>query len=140
MNEAPSLTISYRNLAPSPALETVVRRRAAKLMKLGRDRLIACHVVIAAPNRRRQQGKLYAVNVQLELPRGSIPVNRNPPQDHAHESAHVAIRDAFDAALRRLEDFRRKLDGHVKSHAPKPRRPRMARRSHAAAAEATDEG
>ncbi|MFZ5790202.1 MAG: HPF/RaiA family ribosome-associated protein [Pseudomonadota bacterium] len=134
MNEAPSLTISYRNLAPSPSLEMAVRRRAAKLLKLGRDRLIACHVVIAAPNRRRQQGKLYAVNLRLEMPRGSIPVNRNPPLDHAHEDAHVAIRDAFDAALRRLEEFRRRFDGRAKRHLSKPRRLRATRRSPAAAA------
>jgi ribosome-associated translation inhibitor RaiA len=131
MEETPSLTISFRNLAPSDSLETEVRRRAAKLMKVGRERLIACHVVISAPNRRRQQGKLYAVNLCLELPRGSLPVNRNPPMDHAHEDAHVAIHDAFDAALRRLAEFRRRIDGRVKTHAAKRPRARGARDSHA---------
>jgi ribosome-associated translation inhibitor RaiA len=131
MEETPSLTISFRNLAPSDSLETEVRRRAGKLMKVGRERLIACHVVISAPNRRRQQGKLYAVNLCLELPRGSLPVNRNPPMDHAHEDAHVAIHDAFDAALRRLAEFRRRIDGRVKTHAAKRPRARGARDSHA---------
>jgi|SRR5690349_9018626 ribosome-associated translation inhibitor RaiA len=131
MEEMPSLTISFRNLAPSDSLETEVRRRAAKLMKIGRERLIACHVVISAPNRRRQQGKLYAVNLRLELPRGSLPINRNPPMDHAHEDAHVAIHDAFDAALRRLAEFRRRIDGRVKTHAAKRPRARGARDSHA---------
>lgn len=131
MEETPSLTISFRNLAPSASLETEVRRRAAKLMKIGRERLIACHVVISAPNRRRQQGKLYAVNLCLELPRGSLPVNRNPPMDHAHEDAHVAIHDAFDAALRRLAEFRRRIDGRVKTHAAKRPHARGARDSHA---------
>lgn len=131
MKETPSLTISFRNLAPSPALETEVRRRFDKLTKLGRERLIACHVVISAPNRRRQQGKLYSVNLRLELPRGSLPVNRNPPLDHAHEDAHVAIHDAFDAALRRLSEFRRRLNGQIKTHAAKRPRLRGARDSHA---------
>jgi ribosome-associated translation inhibitor RaiA len=131
MEETPSLTISFRNLAPSDSLETEVRRRAGKLMKVGRERLIACHVVISAPNRRRQQGKLYAVNLCLELPRGSLPVNRNPPMDHAHEDAHVAIHDAFDAALRRLAEFRRRIDGRVKTHAAKRPHARGARDSHA---------
>jgi ribosome-associated translation inhibitor RaiA len=131
MDETPSLTISFRNLAPSPALETVIRRRAAKLIKVGCERLIACHVVISAPNRRRQQGKLYSVSLRLELPRGSLPVNRNPPMDHAHEDAHIAIHDAFDAAVRRLAEFRRRLNGQVKSHAAKRPRLRNAR-DHAA--------
>jgi len=130
MQDSPALTISFRNLAPSPSLETEVRRRAAKLMKVGRERLIACHVVISAPNRRRQQGKLYAVNLRLELPRGSLPVNRNPPMDHAHEDAHVAIHDAFDAALRRLSEFRQRINGRVKTHAAKRPRLRGARDSH----------
>ncbi|QEX14781.1 hypothetical protein FRZ44_00560 [Hypericibacter terrae] len=131
MDETPSLTISFRNLEPSPSLETEVRRRASKLMKIGRERLIACHVVISAPNRRRQQGKLYAVNLRLELPRGSLPINRNPPMDHAHEDAHVAIHDAFDAALRRLAEFRRRINGRVKTHAAKSPHARGARDSHA---------
>ncbi len=131
MDATPSLTISFRNLAPSPSLETEVRRRASKLMKIGRERLIACHVVISAPNRRRQQGKLYAVNLRLELPRGSLPINRNPPMDHAHEDAHVAIHDAFDAALRRLAEFRRRIDGRVKTHAAKRPRARGAHDGHA---------
>jgi hypothetical protein len=86
--------------------------------------------VISAPNRRRQQGKLYAVNLRLELPRGSLPVNRNPPMDHAHEDAHVAIHDAFDAALRRLSEFRQRINGRVKTHAAKRPRLRGARDSH----------
>jgi ribosome-associated translation inhibitor RaiA len=129
MEETPSLTISFRNLAPSAALETVIRRRAAKLMKVGRERVIACHVVVSAPNRRRQQGKLYSVNLHLELPRGSLPVNRNPPMDQAHEDAHIAVHDAFDAALRRLAEFRRQINGQVKSHAAKRPRPRSLRNS-----------
>jgi cold shock CspA family protein len=37
--------------------------------------------------------------------------------DHAHEDMHVAVRDAFDAVRRRLQDHMRRLDGHTKRHA-----------------------
>jgi cold shock CspA family protein len=43
--------------------------------------------------------------------------NREPGEDHAHEDIHVAIRDAFDAARRRLQDHMRRLDGQLKQHA-----------------------
>jgi len=38
-------------------------------------------------------------------------------QSHAHEDVYVAIRDAFDAAKRRLEDYACLQRGDVKRHA-----------------------
>jgi cold shock CspA family protein len=43
-------------------------------------------------------------------------VTRSGPKDHAHEDVYVAIRDAFDAAVRRLEDHVRERRGKVKTH------------------------
>ena len=40
------------------------------------------------------------------------------PQDHAHEDADVAIRDAFNAAGRSLEDHVRRARDEVKTHEP----------------------
>ena len=45
---------------------------------------------------------------------GEIAVNR----DH-HEDVYVALRDAFDAARRKLEDFAREQRGDVKHHGPR---------------------
>jgi cold shock CspA family protein len=53
-------------------------------------------------------------------------VSGERPQDHAHEDAYVAVRDAFDAVMRQLEDHVRKLDGRVKTH-EEPLRGRVAR-------------
>jgi len=36
-------------------------------------------------------------------------IGREPTQHHAHEDVYVAIRDAFDAAKRQLEDYVRQL-------------------------------
>jgi cold shock CspA family protein len=47
-------------------------------------------------------------------------VDRNPPADHAHEDAFVAVRDAFAAARRQLQDRHRKDQGVVKTHEPQP--------------------
>jgi hypothetical protein len=40
------------------------------------------------------------------VPGGEIVVNRDHDLDHAHEDVFVAMRDAFAAAARRLEDHR----------------------------------
>ena len=69
---------------------------------------------------RHRQGTIYHVRVDLTVPGGEVVVNREPGEDHAHEDLHVAIRDAFDAARRRLQDRMRRLDGQTKLHEPQP--------------------
>jgi ribosome-associated translation inhibitor RaiA len=102
--------ISFRGMGPSPSVETQVRRRAEELRQLS-DRVTGCRVTLEAAHRRHRQGTIYHVRVDLAVPGGKIVVNREPCEDHAHEDMHVAIRDAFDAARRRLQDHMRRLDG-----------------------------
>ena len=47
-------------------------------------------------------------------------INRDPKDHHAHEDVYVAIRDAFDAVRRKLQDYARKQRGDVKSHEKPP--------------------
>jgi cold shock CspA family protein len=58
------------------------------------------------------------IAVHLVLPEGEIAVTRDPAEHHAHEDVLVAVRDAFDAVQRRLEDRVRRLRGVVKHHEP----------------------
>ena len=51
------------------------------------------------------------------MPGDEIVVNRERRFDHAHEDVYVAMRDAFDAVRRRLEDYVRRMRGFVKSRA-----------------------
>ena len=98
----------------SPAVEDRLRERAEKLDHIF-DRIIACRVVVEAPHRHSRKGKLYNVRIDLSVPGKEIVANRNRPHDHAHEDVYVAIRDAFDAITRQLEDYVRVMRGDVKS-------------------------
>jgi ribosomal subunit interface protein len=109
------LNISFRNMDPSAAIEARVREKAEKLERLY-DRIISCEVVVEAPHRNHQKGKLYDVRINLSVPGDDINVGRTGPQNHAHEDVYVAIRDAFAAASRQLEDHVRKMRGDVKTH------------------------
>jgi ribosomal subunit interface protein len=109
------LQISFRNMDPSPAVEERIRKKAAKLERFN-DRIIGCSVVVEAPHRHHHKGKLYSVRVDVSVPGKEVVVDRAKPVDHAHEDIYVAIRDAFNAAVRRLEDQARKMRGNVKSH------------------------
>jgi cold shock CspA family protein/ribosome-associated translation inhibitor RaiA len=108
--------ISFRGMEASPSVEAQVRHRAEELMQLS-DRVTACQVMIEAAHRRHRQGRIYHVRVDLTVPGSEVVVNREPGEDHAHEDLHVAVRDAFDTARRRLEDHMRRLDGMTKQHA-----------------------
>ena len=110
-----TLQISYRNMESSDSIERQVRDRFAQLEKFY-DRLIACHVVLEESGRHHRQGRLFHVRLELIAPGREIVVRRDPPEHHAHEDAHVAIRDAFDAARRQLEDHVRRMDNRVKAH------------------------
>lgn len=116
------LTITFRNLSTSPTIESFVHRWAAKL-ETAYDRIERCTVVIERPHQRRQHGQRYHARVTLAVPGQDINVSHDPALDGAHENLYVAIRDAFRAARRQLEDRARRERGDVKAHsAPSLRR------------------
>ena len=115
------LNIAFEGgLTPSEALVARIEREAEKLEQFS-DRMTACRVVVIGRSGRRRQGDLYGVRIFIALPgRAEVAVSRNPPADHAHEDPYVAVRDAFSAARRRLQDRRRRTIGQVKEHAAPP--------------------
>lgn len=98
---------------PSPALEEFVRRWAAKLEHVY-GRIERCHVLIERPHQHHRQGQRVHVRVTLAVPGPDIVVSHDSP-DGSHEDAYVAIRDAFRAARRRLEDHVRRQRQDVKA-------------------------
>ncbi|MGD8424751.1 MAG: HPF/RaiA family ribosome-associated protein [Gammaproteobacteria bacterium] len=113
------LEINFRNLAPSEAIETAIRKRAAKLDRFYED-IMRCRVTIEAPHRHQHKGKLYSVKIDVTVPNDELVVSRAPDRDHSHEDVYVAIRDAFDAMTRRIEDYVRVRRGQTKTHETPP--------------------
>ena len=109
------LELSFRNMDPSDAVEARVRERVDKLETFF-GRINACRVVVEAPHRQHRKGKIYHVRIEIGVPGRTLIVDRDPGQHHAHEDVYVAIRDAFDAARRQLEDHSRKSAGKIKTH------------------------
>ncbi|PJK27452.1 30S ribosomal protein S30 [Minwuia thermotolerans] len=111
------LEIAFHGMDHSDAVEARIRERADRLERHF-DRIVSCRVVVEAPHRHGHQGKLYRVNIMIGVPGRELVVNRARPNSHAHEDVYVALRDAFDAADRLLEDHARKVRGDVKTHEP----------------------
>ncbi|MDY6943868.1 MAG: ribosome-associated translation inhibitor RaiA [Pseudomonadota bacterium] len=113
------LQISYRDITPSPAIQAAVQAKIDKLERLF-DGIIGCRVMIEAPHQHHHKGKIYHIRIDLTVPGAELVVNRDPGAHHAHEDIYVAIRDAFNAMNRQLEDYARKLRGKVKTHEVPP--------------------
>ena len=110
------LIIQFRQMDSSPAVEARIREKVAALERF-HPRITRCRVVVEKTQRRHQQGDLFQVRIDLAVPGREIIVDRTGPKDHAHEDVYVAIRDAFAAVTRKLEDAAREMRGDVKAHA-----------------------
>lgn len=109
------LQVTFRGLAPSPAIRRRVQAEAEHLERLF-PRIVSCRVVVKAPHRHHRHGFQFGVSVDLKVPRGEIVATRDPPLRHSHRDVYVAIRDAFLAVSRRLQDSARRKRGDVKQH------------------------
>jgi cold shock CspA family protein/ribosome-associated translation inhibitor RaiA len=132
------LQITFKGMGPSEAIEADVRGKAEKLERFS-DHLMSCRVVIEAPHRHGHKGRLYHVGIDLGVVGGELAVTHEGPLNHAHEDVYVAIRDSFDAAVRRVEDYERKRRGKVKTHEV-PLHGRIAGMSHDHGFIATSDG
>jgi len=108
------LQVTLRDVSPSEAVEGYIRERAAKLDSFY-DRIMSCRVVVEAPVRHHRKGGPFKVRIDLTVPGDELVVNRQRDED-----LYVAIREAFDAMRRRLEDHARRQRGAVKVHEASP--------------------
>jgi ribosomal subunit interface protein len=104
------LQITLRDMPASVALEDHIREKAVKLEQFY-PALVGCRVVVELPHKHKQHGKLFNVRIDLTVPGSEIVINRDRSED-----VYVALRDAFDAANRKLEDYGRRQRGDVKTH------------------------
>lgn len=106
--------IRFRDMETSPALEQFARRWADKLGRV-HDRIAGCEVVIERPHQSQRHGQMVHVRVTVDVPGRAIVVSHDPEIDGAHEDPYVAVRDAFRAARRQLEQPARRHVGTIEA-------------------------
>ncbi len=107
------MQISFHNMEPDAEVEQMVRERAAKLERFY-DRIMSCRVVIDIPHRHHKNGNVYQIRLDITVPGGEIAVSREAPGQTAAKALPIAIKEAFEAAIRQLEDYARKRRQEVK--------------------------
>jgi len=70
--------------------------------------------------RHHRKGRKYRARIDLKLPGRNIVVGNASESNPTHEDVYVAVRHAFDAARRRVQDFTRRRRGDVKLHEAPP--------------------
>lgn len=109
------LQVTFRNMDPSEFVEARIREKVENLKKFSKD-IMSCRVIVEAPHKHHHKGNIYTVKIDITLPGNEIIADRSPKLDHAHEDVYVAIRDAFNAVRRQLEDHARLRRNKVKHH------------------------
>jgi cold shock CspA family protein/ribosome-associated translation inhibitor RaiA len=110
------LQITFRHVEASPAVEERIRENAEELDRYC-DQIMSCRVAVECQHRRHHEGNLFRVRLDITIPGREIVVGRESKPRRAHQDIFVAIRDAFGAARRQLEDYARIRRGEVKLHA-----------------------
>jgi len=104
------LQISLHGIGKSDVLYDSIRERVEKLERFC-DRITSCRVVLELDARRKRHGQPLRVRIDLKAPGEEIVITREHDED-----VQVALRDAFHAARRRLEEYARERRGEVKLH------------------------
>src|ERR1700690_1603172 len=104
------LEVFFRNMKPSPELEADIRARAALLDQMDRH-IIGGRVTVELENHTHKTGHIPQVHIQIEVPGKAITVNHQ--HDHGGEVA-TAVREAFDAATKQLQEYTARKTLHLK--------------------------
>lgn len=113
------LEIAFRNTDHSEALERRIRERVEKMHRYF-SRINSCHVVVEAPHRGQTKAKGFHVRIETRVPDAELVVSHDPGERKEHHDPYIAVRDAFDAMDRKLEQHSQKVRGEVKSHEGPP--------------------
>ena len=125
--------ITFRNMPWSDAVAARVEEEAEKLDEFYK-RITSCRVMVEVPHRHHVLGDQVHIRIELGVPGDEIVVRHEPSLRRAvrrsgeqqwekhieanpqHKDVGVAVRDAFKAARRQLQDYSRRLRGQVKLH------------------------
>src|SRR5690349_6966490 len=109
------LHITFRDMPHSDALDAYVRRHCEKLEHLA-SRITALRVTIAMPHQHQHTARPVRVSIDVALPGREIAVNRGSEENVMVLDAHSAIDQAFDQAVRRIQEHLRIQRGDVRVH------------------------
>jgi ribosomal subunit interface protein len=96
------LQITFRNIDRSDALDARIRGDASKLERF-HPRINRCRVTLEETQRHHTQGRQFAVSIEVRVPGQDLTAEKRD------EDVYVAVRDAFLAIRRQLEELAKEM-------------------------------
>lgn len=94
----PAVDVLYRDLESSPALNEVISKKLEKLNRYS-DQIMYSRVVLDTPHNHKHKGKQFRASIEIDIKGHPIAVTQD------NESIHVAVRDAFISAERKVKQI-----------------------------------
>jgi putative sigma-54 modulation protein len=95
--------VHFHGIQKSEAIEQRVRDKVAKLEKHF-GRMTSCRVVLEATQRNALKPKVYNIKIEIGVPRRRpIIVSHERIGSHASEELSMALREAFEVVLRKMD-------------------------------------
>ena len=108
------LEIAWHNVEQSDPLEARIRQRVDKMHRYFKH-INSVHVWVEVPHRSQHSAKAFRIGVEVRVPGTELVVSHDPGDKGQHFDPYIAVRDAFDAMDRQLEQFSQKVRGDVKT-------------------------
>ncbi|HVY79598.1 MAG TPA: HPF/RaiA family ribosome-associated protein [Steroidobacteraceae bacterium] len=109
------LQITFRNMPRSRFFENRIRELGRRLERFS-SHILNCAVVIQQPHQSSRKGDVFDVHITVTVPGSVIVVHRAHADDASHTDPYIALRDAFVAMRRKLQDHERIQRGETKTH------------------------
>jgi ribosomal subunit interface protein len=94
----PAVDVVYRDLESSAALNHIITKKLEKLNRYT-DLILHSRVVLDTPHHHKHKGKQYRASIELEMVGHPLAITQDD------ESIHVAVRDAFSSAERKVKQL-----------------------------------
>lgn len=120
------LTITYRHMTHSEALDAHIQGEAQKLEKFF-ERITRCRVTIEQPHLHRAKGRHFRVLVDVTMPGKEIVVGRDPAEHFQFEDPYMAVSESFAEVRRQMQDAARRRKARAERGRVSPLRGMVSR-------------
>ncbi len=94
----PVVDVVYRDLDSSAALNEIITKKLEKLNRYT-DQIVHSRVVLDTPHNHKHKGKQFRASIELDIKGHPVAITQDD------ESIHVAVRDAFSSAERKVKQL-----------------------------------
>jgi hypothetical protein len=99
------LQLAFEGTDPSDSVRVAIEREVDRLEQHNHH-IIGCRVAVIAPSYKHRHGSGFHIHISITVPpHQNIIVDHAPSDDNRDEHIEVAVKGAFAAARRQLDDL-----------------------------------